>query len=174
MVFCWTISKIDLQFSHPPPPPHRHHSDHRKELYPNNLAMMLGPIHPRSHLGVTSRGKWGTHGNIVSLTMIEKLLDWENMMQCFFFLPHTRDDDIRHSSMYDQIQCTCASKVRKELHFTGCIARYVICSVHSFPYGHGSPATHVKPSVSLLDKMAACVCSVVQLEFNFGAAGIVL
>ena len=34
MVFCWTISKIDLQFSHPPPPPHRHHSDHTKELYP--------------------------------------------------------------------------------------------------------------------------------------------
>ena len=96
------------------------------------------------------------------------------MMQCFFFLPHTRDDDIRHSSMYDQIQCTCASKVRKELYFTGCIARYAICSVHSLPYGHGSPAAHVKPSVSLLDKMAACVCSVVQLEFNFGAAGIVL
>ena len=64
--------------------------------------------------------------------------------------------------------------VYKELYFTGCIARYAICSVHSLPYGHGSPAAHVKPSVSLLDKMAACVCSVVQLEFNFGAAGIVL
>ena len=95
------------------------------------------------------------------------------MMQCFFFLPHTRDDDIRHSSMYDQIQCTCASKVclqRTLFHRVHC----KICNMQCPQFALWTWITGCTPSVSLLDKMAACVCSVVQLEFNFGAAGIVL
>ena len=173
MVFCWTISKIDLQFSHPPPPPHRHHSDHTKELYPLIWQCAGANTSPESSWCDKPGKMRNTRQHCFSDN--DRKTSWLRKYDAMlFFLPHTRDDDIRHSSMYDQIQCTCASKVRKELYFTGCIARYAICSVHSLPYGHGSPAAHVKPSVSLLDKMAACVCSVVQLEFNFGAAGIVL
>ena len=47
------------KFSHmPPPPPHHHDGDCTKELYPLIWQCAGPPIHPGSHLAVTSRTKW--------------------------------------------------------------------------------------------------------------------